>query len=53
MSDLFSKWTEVSEDTNISDTLKIDKSAPDIKITDSPWERGGEGEETKPIKSGW
>lgn len=53
MIDLISGWNNVSESTILSDTLGIDTSAPQIKFTESPWENGGEGEEVKPIKSGW
>lgn len=46
-------WANVNANTTIADSLGIDQSAPKMNLTDSPWENGGEGEETLPIKSGW
>lgn len=48
-----SGWHDVGENTTLTDTLRIDTSAPKMNLTESPWENGGEGEEVKPIKSGW
>jgi|GEM_PF-4601461 len=46
-------WSGVNENLSIADTLGIDQSAPNMNLTESPWENGGDGEETLPIKSGW
>lgn len=46
-------WEHCSQYTSVSDSLDIRTPSVDTKLTNSPWERGGKGEESAFIESEW
>lgn len=46
-------WGRPYEPDTISDSLGIHSPTVDIKFTNSPWERGGKGEESQIFETPW
>lgn len=46
-------WESCSKHQSTSDTLGISTPNTNIKWTNTPWEYGGKGEETKIIETEW